>query len=183
MRRMGSIALVMLCLSLSVLGQEAPQKPLPLPKPPEDPGFSGDRHNARFSAGPALGAWNGSFGFGGDVSLSFRFADDVPVYVGVLSGFHTFSTSVRTNSVPVLATLLYRVRVADSNFTPYVGAAGGIGILFASGVTTAVRFEGFGRVGAEFELDRQTSVYVEPRFGVLDGRFLFLGALGVTFSF
>lgn len=177
-----SLWLAPMLMSLALSAQAA-DKPLPLPKPPEDPGFSGDMHNARFSVGPALGVWNRAFGFGGDVSLAFRLGHEMPIYVGVMSGLHTFSTFIRMSSIPVLGTVLYRFRISDSTFTPYIGGAAGIGILFGSGLTTAARFEAFGRVGLEFELDRQTAVYVEPRIGVMDGQFLFLGGLGITFSF
>ncbi len=179
-------AILILCLGMGAFAQD--YKPLPVIKAPEEPGYSGDDHNARFSVGPSFGLLEGVAGVGASTSLVFRLKANLALYVGLESGFYHWSSGgVSISSIPILPTLYYRVRISGSNVTPYFGASVGISVTIGSlafyGSASEIDFMGLARPGIEFELDRQTSFYVEPKLGIIGSTFVFLPNVGVTFSF
>ena len=194
---MKSLFLTLLLLSLCAHAQEGntqtPQttpppteekRPILAPTPETDITFSGDEHSGRVSFGPALAILKSEIGFGVAATLIFKIIRDVPLYVGIESGFYRWG-GISTSSFPVLATLLYRLRIGESNVTPYMGVSAGVSITaVTAGISsTKAQFEGLGRVGVEFELDRQTAIFVEPKLGILDTSFVFLPTVGIVFSF
>lgn len=152
---------------------------------------------AQVSIGPTLGLLSEKVGYGGTLDVLARLSSDLPVYVGIESGLihwesgggnSTFSGTATHNSIPVLAAAIYRLELNDTIVQPYLGIAAGVSISLigaqvsagpfqATTSETNLYFEGLVKPGVQLG-----AFFLEPKFGIFDGKFIFLPTVGVTFG-
>lgn len=150
----------------------------------------------------------GTTSFGGLAQILFRTSRPVPVYVGLQTGFQHWGMNTPAqfaafgivdahlpsyNSIPILATGIYRFELPRTIVRPYAGLGVGIAVLTGQGdvaagvdvngnpVTPAsVVFEGLVRPGVEFQLSRQIALFAEPAFGIMNSTFVFQSSAGMN---
>jgi hypothetical protein len=138
--------------------------------------------------GTGLAIYNGSTGWALGVGSLYQ-VTDAPLFVGADLGlnFWSFSAVMGTTSygatgVQLLPTAVYALRQeAVRGLHPYFGLSIGPHLYSESrtvaGVTTTntqAFFEVLFRVGANYTLSQTVALQVEPKFGLLNGNFIFL---------
>jgi hypothetical protein len=166
------------------------------PVPAETAVTASEGSPLRMMVGPSLAVFGGSVGLGVGASVLYRVQPSL--FVGLETGAYRwsasgdlFGTTVSATlwSIPLQATALYRFDLPQTSVHPYIGASLGGALAIASasgaGVTgsgSKVFFNGTVRPGVEIDLTPTSSLYVEPKFGLLSDEFIFLPQVGISFS-
>jgi hypothetical protein len=135
------------------------------------------------SVGPAAGSYQGGAGFGAMVGITQRWRDALPLYVGVESGFVHYNPTAGTfNNVPLLLDIFYKFECLTV-VKPYLGVTAGVAFdFYPGGGSPELDFEGLVKIGVEVPLTAGLALFAEPRFGLINGNFLFAPTVGVNLA-
>jgi hypothetical protein len=195
MIKMKSIRTLVLAAALAVI---------PAAYASEEPGSSSgeaywkDSSPVKVSVGGGASYFNGNTGWGVTGGVQKRISDDMPLYAGIDLGINVwnFNSSVAATSegafgIALLPSLVYGFSLKDmKNLRPYIGLALGPQLYIENrniaGVgnnsDTRVYLEALVRVGANLAISDGVSLNLEPKFGLMGGRFVFLPTASAVFG-
>lgn len=178
--------------------------PSPFPPPssssngqlPETVQSSSSPANTGFiTLAPSFAVLQGVLGFGGGLDLMFKTSQNLPLYVGLESGFYHFFVgdnyiSSTLNTVPAMISAMYQFEIPESKFHPYLGISVGASLDWGqlnyfgwSYYNTQVLFMGLVKPGFAIALTPGVDFSVEPKLGLIKDQFIFLPQLGFSFKF
>jgi hypothetical protein len=153
--------------------------------------------NLQLSVGASAALLDEVFGYGGAVGLKLRASQDFPLYLGVESGIAHWeegeglmgnTAKATLNSIPILALVELQLEIPDSSVRPYIGVATGVSMTIHGPVdANDDQAEIRSRTEAQFEMLIKPGIgvgsfFIEPKFGILDGNFIFLPTAGITLN-
>lgn len=146
--------------------------------------MAAEEPNYKLGVGPSLGLLNSIAGFGATVNvLTGGLFPEVPdLHLGVESGFYYWSSAGGSvTSFPILPMVMYKLPLPKTKMLAYLGVAMGVSVTTGSSGTglpgtTQAQFEMLFKPGIEV-----SSFFIEPKFGTLNGTFVFLPTVGYYF--
>jgi len=163
-----------------------------LPATPTEPVSDTSRKISNFpldvSVGTGLGFMSGSTAFLLNAGITTEVSPELPLWVGFDTGFNFWGSTLSTSTtgIQLLPTAVYKIALPSTDrIRPFAGLSMGPNILVSStslssgGLTinssssTRVVFEILFRPGVEFDLSHLIALTFEPKFGILDGHFIF----------
>ncbi len=168
----------------------------------EEPGSSSgeaywnDSSPIKINVGGGASYYNGNTGWNISGGISKRITSDMPLFAGVDLGINmwSFNSSVAAASqgamgISLLPSLIYGFSFKDmKNLRPYIGLAAGPMLYMENsniagvGNNTRVFLEILIRAGANLAISDSVSLNLEPKFGILGGRFVFLPSANAVFG-
>ncbi len=114
-----------------------------------------------------------------DLGIASRISDTAPLYLGANLGIFVATESPSYALIPLMLNLYYQFE-PEAVIHPLLGVMAGP-VLATGGGFSTVRLGVLFRPGVNIELGKAAVLSLEPRFGVLGSRFVFIPQVGAIF--